>query len=171
MNIKLSYKIGLILIILAGFFFWGRQAGKVITVPKAATVLPPDVAEEISVNPDKHTIAIQTATGTKTEFLPDRVSVIDLHNNGTLTVTSAQSGFEHSLFIGANFSDVPRLMIGVDLFFIKKFDLGIGIMDKLSPAQAPRVFVMGSYTVLDNLRVGVTYDNTQHIGVGITVRI
>ena len=166
---RLRYKIGLVVAVLAGMFLWGRCNRPGPSVPKAAAVLPVEDKEQIKVDPVKHTITIQTPTGTKTVTLPDKVSTIDIRKDGTVKVTSPQFGFQLRPFAGAYYSDALRFGAGADLGYWKRLDLGLGIAGGSSAHTV--VFAQLSYNVWDNLGASLTYDHLGHIGGGITIRI
>jgi hypothetical protein len=164
---NLRYKIGLVIGILLFVFGLGRCGRGKPTVPN---VLPPNDKEQIIVDPVKHTLIIVRPGGNETVTLPDRPSVIDIRKDGSVSVTSKQFGFEHRFFLGLDGSDAIRGMAGMDFGYWKKLDLGVGVMGQFGN-YTPRVFAMVSYNVYSNCRVGVTIDNTQHVGIGLTVRL
>lgn len=171
MQIKFRYKIGLVLTILAGMFLWGRcSKGKTSQqTPNPASVLPEDVKEQIIVDPAKHYITITRHDTQRTVTLPDKPTVIDIKNDNTVNVYSPQSGFEHRFFAGIQGSNKFRVAVGMDAFYIKKFDIGFGLASELRPVS-PIIFVGASYNIYSNLRVGVTYGKGQFGGI-LTVRL
>ena len=170
---RLRYKILLILTVLGTMFGLGRCQRLTISGPKLSVpaVLPANDKEQILVDPKHNSLIIVTAKGSQTLSLPNRRSVIDIHTNGSVSVTAPQSGFEALPFMGVNVSDKLRVAIGADMFYLKRLDLGVGLMDQLSTASAPKVFVMVSYTVWSNTRVGLSFDSSSHVGLGVTVRL
>jgi len=140
---------------------------KAITGP---VVLPPGTTEQVLIDPIKHTLIVRTQTSTHTQTLPDRLSVVDVHSDGSIKITAAQYGFEERPFIGLQTSNHFRFMAGSDQFFYKKLDLGlaIGVQPNLSSLVG---IVQLSYNAYNNTRLGITYDTDQHVGIGLTVRL
>lgn len=167
---KLRYKLGLVFFILAGGFLWGRCGRKVSTVPQPASVLPVRDSEQIIVDPSHNSLIITTGAGRQTLFLPSKPTVIDIHKDGNVKVTSPQYGFEHRLFVGGLFADKGRLAIGLDGAYWKKLDIGLGLAGNTHLNETVG-FVAVTYNVYSNLQIGVTYDSKAHIGGLLTVRI
>ncbi len=135
-----------------------------------STVLAPGMVEKIIVNPDSHKLTVVTENHTQELFLPDRPSSIEISQKGIVTVTSRQFGTELKPFFGAAISNEFRLAAGIDGFYYKKLDIGLGVADKVGN-YTPVVFIKVSYLVWSNAQMGLTFDNKQHIGVSLTVRI
>lgn len=166
--VKLRYKVLSIALILGAVFLWGRCGRKPSS--QIPTVLPPNDKEQIIVDPVKHRLTVVQSTGIKVINLPDHPSVIDIHKDGSVVVTAPQYGFEHRFFLGGMVSDQGRFAVGMDLFYWKKLDLGLGGACQVG-MHTPVAFLGVSYTIYDNLRIGLTYDNNQRIGGMLTVRI
>lgn len=133
--------------------------------------LPVDVVARITVDPDHHHLHIQQRVGKPIDtYLPDRPSTFDIRNDGKVMVASAQWGFEHRFFFGIGMSENFRIAAGMDGFYWKKLDLGLGLADRVG-SYTPVVFAKMSYCVYDNLQLGITFDNLQHPGVLLTLRI
>jgi hypothetical protein len=166
---KLRYKLIAIAVFLGAIFMWGRHSKSAVQSPKAPVVLPKNDVEQIVVNPANHTLTVINTSGHKTVTLPDRASTIDVLKNGQIKVTSKQFGFEHHPFVYTGYSDALRFGIGLDGVYWKRLDLGLGV------AGASRyntvVFAQLSYNFWSNVRIGLTYDHTQHIGASISVRL
>lgn len=161
---------GIVALMLVALVLYLRvRYGKPATSHPVA-VLPSDDIEQISVDPVKHTLTIKKPTGNQTLILPDHVSTIDLHKNGTVSVTSPQYGFEHRPFFGIQGSNAFRLAAGMDAGYFKKLDLGFGAADSLG-GHTPIVFAQVSYNFYDNCRIGLTYGTDRLIGGSITVRL
>ena len=168
---KLRYKIALVLAALAGVFLWGRRSktrGSV--VPKPAAVLPSNDAEQITVDPSTHQLVILRPGKRIVETLPDRASTIDIRKDGQVVVTSKQLGLEHHVFIGVLGSDHLRVGVGMDAFYYKKLDLGIGIADQIG-AYTPVVFAKATYNIKGNLQLGLVYQSNKYIGGIVSVRV
>lgn len=167
-NLRLRYKILAVMSVLIGVFLYGRCNGLRSVVPH--TVLPVNDREQIIVNPGSHQLIIVKPTGNETLTLPDHPSVIDVHKDGTVSVMSPQYGWEHKAFFGLHASDKLRLAIGMDGYYFKKLDFGIGLATQLGP-YTPIAFGQVSYTFYDNCRVGAAYGTNRYIGGTLTVRI
>ncbi len=173
--IRLRFKIALAVTAILGVLVWlsGYRHGANHTLPRGpnpSTVLPVNVTERITVDPEHHTISIQTPTGIHTETLPDRKSTIDLDKNGKLKVTSSQFGLEHHVFFGLGMSDNLRLTAGVDGVYYKKLDLGIGLGMQIGE-HSPIVLAKLSYNVLGNMQLGVMYGSNKSLGAILSVRV
>lgn len=133
--------------------------------------LPVDIVARISADPGNHHLHIQPRVGKAIDtYLPDRPSTFDVHSDGKVTVSSAQWGFEHRFFFGVGMSDHFRLAAGMDGLYLKRFDLGLGLADRIGN-YTPVVFAKASYCVYHDIQLGMTYDNLQHIGLNLTLRI
>jgi hypothetical protein len=155
-----------------GLFVWykTKQSDKALTSVVKSVILPSDDSEQISVNPLTHQLIIIGPDNKKTvETLPDRVSTIDIRKNGSVSVTSPQFGLEHEPFIGTFYSNGLRFGAGLDGLYYKKLDLGLGFAGGSGLTSV--VFVQLSYTVWDNVKLGLILDHEQHFGVGISVRL
>ena len=170
---KLRYKIYSVIVVLVGVFALGRCNRKP-SKPKGpltpAAVLPKDIIERLVVNPETHKLTIITEKGTRSLVLPDRNSMIDLKKDGKLIVTSQQAGFEHHVFLGVFQSNALRIGGGVDLGYFKRLDLGVGVAARTG-FNTPIAFAQVSYNFWHSVRVGMTYDNKQHVGVGLSIRL
>jgi hypothetical protein len=168
---NLRYKIGLVGIILGGAFLWGRcsrqSPQQTLTPP---SVLPPNDVEQIHVNPATRQLIIMTGTGTRTVTLPDTTSTIDVLKSGQIKVTAPQFGLEHHLFVGYAVSDAGRFVGGVDGFYWKRLDLGLGLADQFGN-HTPIVLAKVTYSVKGSLQLGLVYGSNQYIGGILAVRL
>ena len=169
---KLRYKIGLVLVILGITFGLGRCKRTETSGPKSSVpaVLPSSDIEQLLVDPETHQLTILTKTGTQTVILPDRTSTIDVLKGGVVKVTSPQMGLEHHLFVGVTASDHVRLATGIDGFYYKKLDIGIGIADQAG-MYTPVAFVKATYNIKGNMQLGIVYQSNQYIGGVLAVRV
>lgn len=167
-TLKLRYKIGSGAVLLLTVFLYGRCSK---TKPINSNPLPQDDLVRITIDPDKHHVRIeQPKKKTIDTFLPDRQSTFEVKTDGTVKVSVSQWGFEHHFFFGVTGSDAFRLTGGLDLFYWKKGDIGVGVAGKVGN-YTPVVFGKISYLVYNNVQLGLTYDNMQHIGGSLTLRI
>lgn len=85
--------------------------------------LGPNDAEILLLDPTKHTITIQTPTGTKTEYA-GRNDTIKIEKNGTVKVDRKLFGFEHTPFLGFGYGDgALRAQLGLSVAYAYRFDL------------------------------------------------
>jgi hypothetical protein len=164
---RLRYKLLAALSVLVGVFLYGRCSR---SKPKSPISLPAADTEQIIVNPSNHTITIVNAKGKTTETLPDRPSTIDVLKTGQVKVTSPQLGLEFRPFVGVQMSSAFHIVGGLDLLYFKRLDLGLGFGGEPGN-HTPIVFAKVSYNIWSNVGAGVTYDNNQHIGLALTVRL
>jgi hypothetical protein len=158
---KFRFKIGIAVIVLGVVFLWGKCS----KIKPPQIVLPPNVTEEVTVNPGNHTLTVTTTTGSHTVILPDHVSVIDLGTDGKLTVKSPQYGLEMKPFLGWGYEGGGAVILGADLAYFKKLDLGVAAYGWTGRAK-PAVSL--SYTVWSNTRLTATYNGAP--GLFVTVR-
>ena len=172
---KLRYKIGLVVTVLGAVFLLGRCSRRGVSPtmrgPKnAPSVLPSNDTEQIRVDPGTHKLVIVTKRGTQTLTLPDRQSTIDVLKSGQVKITAPQTGFEHHLFVAGVIADYARIGGGMDLWYFKRLDVGIGMADRLGP-YLPALFAKATYNVKGNLQLGLVYQSNKYIGGVIAVRI
>jgi len=157
-----------IAVLLIGVFLWGRFGHR--AAPTTPGVLPPNDSEQIIVDPSRHSLVIVRPTGTQTLTLPDRQSVIDIRKSGKVDITSRQFGFEHRFFLGAYGSEFFRIAAGMDGFYWKRLDIGVGVAGRLGN-YSPIVFAHVSYNIWSNCRMGLAYGTDRYIGGLVTVRL
>lgn len=168
---RLRFKIVSVGAVLAGVFLWGRCSHtKTTNVSQPANIMPSNDVEQIKVDPATHQLIITTAMGSHTVTLPDRTSTIDVLKNGTVNVTSPQYGLEHHLFLGLVGSDHMRFGVGLDAFYWKKLDIGIGVADQIG-AYTPIAFAKVTYNIKGNMQAGIVYQSNQYIGGVLAVRV
>jgi hypothetical protein len=167
---KLRYKILGVAVLLSTVFLFGRcnRTPAAVTRP---TVLPNNDKEQIIVNPSNDTLEI-LQSGQKPQILtlPDTLTTVDIHKDGSVKVTSPQFGLEHHLFVAGLASNKLRLGVGVDGLYYKRLDLGIGIADQFGE-HTPIVFAKLTYTVKGNIQAGLEYGTDRYIGGIVSVRL
>lgn len=166
---KMRYKVLTLFVLLGTEAYLLKHFQHGIIQPNVPHVLPAGDTEQLIINPVTHQLTVVTVNGSHVVTLPDHVSVIDVHHNGTVTVTAPQFGLEARPFVGAFFSNKLRFGAGLDGLYWKKLDLGLGLAGGSGASTV--IFAAVSYTIWDNVHIGVTYDHQQHLGIGITVRI
>lgn len=159
----------LIMIGLLVFLFF-RSCDRHKDKVNSSSVLSPDTAQKIVVNPAKHSLEVITPDKDTTLFLPDRPSSIEVNKTGEVKLSSPQFGTEFKFFFGIQASNAFRFGAGIDSLYYKRMDFGLGIANQVG-MHTPVVFGKISYLIYDNLQVGVTYDSLSHGGLSLTVRI
>lgn len=161
-------------LILGGLIYMkGCLAGrKTTSLQSSPAVLKPTDKEQVIVDPLHHKIQIVTHGGVKTETLPDRPSTITEHNDGTVTVTASQFGYEQRPFVGYGYSNKFRIGIGCDLFYFKKLDFGpLVTFQPYQPVGDMRLGVLASFNVWSNVRLSIGMDHTGTVNGFVTVRL
>ena len=167
---NLRYKIGAVVAILGGMFLWGR-CSKLSRPPKPSVALPANDAEQIRVDPSSHKLVIsRPGKPDQTLTLPDRTSVIDIHKDDSVSVTSPQMGLEHHLFVGALLSDHVRLGVGGDFWYFKRLDIGVGVAGQMG-SYAPIAFAKVTYNIKGNVQLGLVYGSNKYVGGILAVRL
>lgn len=153
------------------FWLWRTKVQKIQDHNTGALILPSSDNEKIVVDPSTHKITIINASGSHTNFLPDRPSSIEVRKTGEVVVTARQAGVEHALYFGGGFqSDNVRVCSGVDLLYYKRVDGGLFISDEIKDLRTPRIGVSLSYTVWHDTRLTLGFDNVGSPNVLITER-
>ncbi len=168
MTLRNKLAIGLSGLLLIVVFWKGCQMGRSQT--QSPATLPKNDKEQIIIDPEHHRLTVLTPSGPKVVTLPDKPSVIDIHNDESVQVTSPQSGFEHRFFFGIQGNNAFRVAVGMDAFYFKKLDIGFGMASEIR-RTSPIAFVSCSYNVYSNVRLGIVYDSLGHFGGLLTIRI
>ncbi len=132
--------------------------------------LPRNVAEQIVIDPRKHTMVFKRNGKTVVMHLPDKQTVITLKESGQILVASPQWGLEVRPFIGLGFSTDAHFGIGLDGVYWRRFDVGGGIRWNFGLTD-PRFFLALTYNMKDNLRIGITIDHKKAPGLMLSLRI
>ena len=147
---------------LSGFiaFFFGRGCQKKHDQATSSTILSPDIREKIVIDPRRHTVVIVTREGTRATVLPDRPSSIEVLNSGRTRINSPQWGVELDPFLGAAFSLHGGLLgAGLDVFYWKRADVGLGFMTNPSDFRDTGAFAAVSYRIYSNTSLALGIDN------------
>ncbi len=171
---NLKYYAILALIILLGLFGWKgcRKVAKKQDKQATSTILAPNQAEKIVVNPENHTIEIITPTKSTTTYLPDRPTQIIENKNGSITIVDHKYGAEMRpyLGIGGAFDGTPRVHVGADLWYFHKLDLGLGLDTNPSNLKDVRANLNLSYNFWSNTSIAVSVDNHKVPGIFLKLR-
>ena len=157
----------------ACIFAWVRFYGHQKTVDSinSETTLQSTEDEAVVIDPIHRTIKIVRSNGVKTIDLPDRPSRVALLKGDGIKVTAPQYGAEIRPFgVGAYDLKGGKLGLGVDLWYYKRMDLGIGFAVNPSFAQDTAVFVGISCFIYSNTGVMLGIDNHESPLIGIKVR-
>lgn len=126
----------------------------------SAAVLRPGESEAVIVNPGQHTITLVTKDHVKSFTLPSRPSRVSLLTGDGIKIESPQYGTEFLPFLGAAYTLQGGVVLGgLDLFYWKQLDLGLGL--SIDPVLLHRTtaFFGISYFAYSNCSVGVGLDN------------
>ena len=126
---------------------------------------PPLTGTQVVINPTNHTITISGPNGTHTTTLPNGNSTITVNPDGTLNVKAKQFGLELRPFAGIGYSNGKAFILGADILYFKRLDLGLGLT---LPQTQPGVCL--SYNVWSNLRVTGLVGPMGSVGGFVTVR-
>src|SRR6266446_1656997 len=116
--------VAIAVLLIASYFWLKRQIHDVIMPP--TRTLPIGDREQIQVDPATHRLTIITEKGPRTVTLPDRMSTIDVRSNGMVDIISPQFGWERHFFISFVGADVFKVGAGMDGFYWKRLDGGLG---------------------------------------------
>ena len=180
--VRLRYKIALVITVLAGVLVWvsGYRHGKTPATtdgPNPAAVLPKNDKEQLIINPKTHQLIIlQSGQKNKIETLPDRVSKVDILKDGSVKVTAQQFGFESHPFIGVGLDQGFRGFVGDDLLYLKKVDIGLGVVTPKLFGQSIdvtdiRAGLFVSYNFWSNTRVSLGIDSNKTPALFLSVRL
>lgn len=159
------------LLLLGAFLYFRVRRSPMGGIPTLATaILPANDKEQLIVDPHTHSLIVKQPGHTTATSLPNRPTVIDVHKDGSVTVTSRQYGPEFAPFLGLYFSERQRLAVGVDVFYYKKLDVGVGVAFNAQYIP-PVVFGSLSYNVWSNCSVGIAYGSNRYLGGLLTVRL
>ena len=121
-------------------------------------VLPKSDKEEILINNTKHTITLVTPGKSVTEFAKNPTIIED--KNGTLTVARHTFGFEIQPALGISYGDKLRVIVGSDVFYLYRFDVGVSLLIANGGVNVLRAGITCSYNLYDNTSLFVGLDNT-----------
>jgi hypothetical protein len=175
-NLKANLKKFVILAAVIALGLFGFKACRKVQQKQdkqaSSTVLAPNQAEKIVVNPENHTIEVVTSKKTTTTYLPDRPTQIIENKDGTITVIDHKFGTELRPYggIGGAFDGTPRVHVGVDFYYIYKFDLGGGLDTNPSNWRDVRADLNLSYNFWSNTSIAVSVDNHKVPGIFLKFR-
>ena len=171
---RLRSKIGAVAIVLAGIgiFFQFRSCDKKTDSGTSAIVLTKDESEAVIVDPRQHKITLVTKEHTKTFTLPDRPSRVSVLKEDGIKIVSPQYGTEFNPFLGVAYTLHGGVILGgLDLFYWKRLDVGMGLSVNPRFIQDTGVFLGFSYVTYSNTSVGLGLDNHVTPMVFVKVRL
>lgn len=166
---KLRYKILIIAVFFGVIFMWGRHSRTVSVGPTTPPILPKEDKEQIIVDTRHHTITRVTEKGTQVTYLPEKPTVIDLRKGGDVVVHSPQYGYQVRPYVGLVFSDDARGALGLDLFYFKRLNVGMGMALRFDGRDG-RLYAALSYNVSGNMYAAVTLDHKKTPGAMLALR-
>ena len=169
MTIKQYLILGVIIVLgLFGFSCARKHAKKVDSVI-SNPILAANQKEKIILNPQNHTITVVTKNGTKVSNLPTHtVSVVE-NNNGTLSIQDRVWGYEFSPWLGFALADKPRYVLGLDLLYFHKLDLGFGIAPDFKSTSVVGVASLG-YNIYSNTSIWAGVTSTMAPCAGVKIK-
>jgi len=161
---------GTFLIALFPLYFYLRGCAKRQDAQTSMPVLAKGEAAKVIVDPLKHSLTVITPGHVKTVNLPNRPSSIVLLTGDGLKVVAPAFGPEIRPWLGAVWSpDGGKVLGGLDLFYWRLLDLGLGVAINPKYVQDTRIFIGASYVVWANTSVVLAIDNQKTPMVGIKV--
>lgn len=145
--------IGIVVVLLAGGYFWLAHRIHDIVVPPQIT-LPSNDKAVITYDENRHRIGQTTATGTIWQY--SRNPNVEIRKDGTVKVNTHTWGTELRPFLGVGYSDTGRAYTGCYLFYFRQFDVGASFgwtADNRRPAFQPMLSI--SYNVWSNTSINV----------------
>ena len=160
---------GLVSLLLFGVF---RACDKKKDIINSDTSLRPGEDEAVIVDPIHRSIIIVKSGKTKKLNLPDRPTRIALMTNDGIKISSPQYGTELRPFIIAAYDlNGGKLGIGADLFYYKRFDVGVGLVVNPVRVQDTVGFIGVSYFVYSNTSIQLGITNQIRPTIGVKVRL
>jgi hypothetical protein len=165
---------GIIILSLVGYRIWQHYAKKTdknIT----STVLQPNQKRKEIIDPIKHQITDVTRDSTGKEvthstYLPDRpISIIETNDN-KIQIEERKMGPETRPYLGGSFGDVGRFQLGLDVFYFRQFDLGLGLGFNPEILKDIKPNLNISYNFYSHTSVFIGIDNNHNALGGIKVR-
>ncbi len=135
--------------------------------------IPANVVKRIVIDTAKRRITItgHKPSDSSTLFLSPHAT-IDVSKAGEVKVYSPMIGEQASPFLGLTMADKGRFLLGVDLLFIKRFELGVfGSLGLTKPWADARIGTSLSYPVYNNTRISLGYDSGKKLNVGVTIKL
>jgi hypothetical protein len=130
----------------------------------SSPILQPDQKVKVIVDSHNHTIEVITPTSDKKGFLPEGPVDIIENKDNKIVFNRRVWGYEMYPFAAVGVDNKVRLHLGMDLFYVYRFDMGIGL--GVNPSNykdiSPNLNI--SYNIWSNSSLGVSYNNHGAIG-------
>ena len=157
---------------IVALFLKFRSCDRQKDVNNETTTLAPNESEKIIVDPVRHKITVVTREHVKTLTLPDRPSSISLLKHDGVKINSPQFGTEIRPFLGAAYTlEGGKLVGGVEVFYWKSLDAGLGISVNPKLVQDTRCVFNIAYMIYSNSSIFLGLDNHTVPMVGVRVRL
>lgn len=163
---------GVVILGSIGLFLHMRGCDKRRDVQLSSETLAPNEEAKVIVDPWRRKITLITPEKVKSFILPDRPSSISLLKGDGFKIQSPQFGTEIRPFFGGVYTlKGGRLLVGIDTFYWKLLDVGIGFSVNPTFVQNTTVFTSVSCFIYSNTSVMLGLDSQQAAMIGIKVRI
>lgn len=164
--------VGGIILSLIPIYFGLRSCQKKTDSANSDTVLAPEESAAVVVDPSQHRITLITKDYTKAFTLPARPSRVSLLTGDGIKITSPQYGTEFNPSLGVAYTlQGGVILAGLDLFYWKRLDIGMGLAVNPVKVQDTGVYVGFSYLAYSNTSVGLGLDNHTNPMLFVKVRI
>jgi len=168
---RASIFLAMTLVSVFGFWFWHRHNQKQ-DLQNSNESLKADEEVAIIVDPVKRKITTIRANNIKTVTLPDRPTRISLLKGDGIHISSPQFGTEIRPFLaGAYTLNGGKLGAGIDLFYYKRADAGLGFITNPVYVQDTTLFIGVSMFVYSNTSIVLGLDNKTTPILGVKVRM
>lgn len=149
---------------------WRHKHDATVDAAITSTVLPQEDKAKYIIDEKKHTISTverDTSTGRvllRTTYLAPKAA-IEIRKDGTVKVTQRVWGTEFSPFIGIGIDSGPhgRAALGINGFYVDRWEAGGGLSLNILQAKDVRAFVHVSYNVYSNCILSIGVDNHKSV--------
>lgn len=163
-------------LLILGYLWRRKHDAKVDAQVVSVSLLKEDKAKYV-IDETRHQLIEITHTNAdgavqqRTVYLPPHAS-IEVRKDGTFAVTARQWGSEVSPFlgVGVDSEEHGRAVIGVNLFYIQRWELGAGLAIRVRSPLDARVFISGSYNIWSNTSLFVGVDNHKAVAIGVALK-
>ena len=153
-------------------FIHMRGCNKKQDATNSTATLRPNETEAVLIDPTRHSIILVTPTHTKKFTLPDRPSRISLLKDNKLWIESPQYGTELRPFVGVGYTlDGGNVNLGLDLFYWKRVDLGMGLIVNPVQVKDTQIFLGVSTYIYSNTSLGLGIGNRKTPILFLKVRL
>lgn len=170
-GIRFRFKLGLLLALMAISYSKGCSKGQEQAELKnpLPVGLGPDDAGIALINPLRHEITFVTPKGVTKRFLPDTPSKLTLKKDGTVTITISEYGFQMRPFVGGAILEKPLITAGLDLFYYKRINLGVGAATD-GVAKNTVAIMHVNYNIWRSISPGIVIDSRKNIGLDLSIK-